>query len=193
MNFIKKTICIAAIAASVGAQASAPASISEVESNDTIATAQDLGSLVSGSEVNVIGLRFDFAPFLNSSVDYYKFSTASTLNFTFSVATRLGPTGGNDPMVGLFNSTGYLIDMNDDISDSNYDSLLTRSISAGTYYVAVTGYNQYLDNDFSGNGDKNWSYVLTISAAPVPEPESYAMLLAGLGIIGAVARRRKAG
>lgn len=27
--------------------------------------------------------------------------------------------------------------------------------------------------------------------APVPEPETYAMLLAGLGIIGAVARRRK--
>lgn len=29
-------------------------------------------------------------------------------------------------------------------------------------------------------------------AAPVPEPETYAMLLAGLGLIGAAARRRKA-
>ncbi|MBK9347843.1 MAG: PEP-CTERM sorting domain-containing protein [Burkholderiales bacterium] len=28
--------------------------------------------------------------------------------------------------------------------------------------------------------------------APVPEPETYAMLLAGLGVMGAVARRRKA-
>jgi len=26
--------------------------------------------------------------------------------------------------------------------------------------------------------------------APVPEPETYAMLLAGLGVMGAVARRR---
>lgn len=29
-----------------------------------------------------------------------------------------------------------------------------------------------------------------VQAAPVPEPESYAMFLAGLGIIGAVAKRR---
>lgn len=33
---------------------------------------------------------------------------------------------------------------------------------------------------------------LELSAAPIPEPESYAMLLAGLGVLLAVARRRKA-
>lgn len=191
MNSIKKAICIAAIAASAGAQASGTF---EAESNDTIDTAQNLGSLVSGSETNVFGLRFDLLEG-GSSVDYYKFSTASTLSLTFSVATKFGPAGGNDPMVGLFSSSGTLIDMNDDIDsfNLNYDSLLTRSVSAGTYYVAVTGYNEDVDNDFSGAGDKNWSYVLSISAAPVPEPESYAMFLAGLGIIGTVARRRKAG
>jgi hypothetical protein len=33
----------------------------------------------------------------------------------------------------------------------------------------------------------------TITLAPVPEPETYAMLLAGLGLMGVIARRRKAG
>jgi hypothetical protein len=32
----------------------------------------------------------------------------------------------------------------------------------------------------------------TMGVAAVPEPETYAMLLAGLGLVGAVARRRSA-
>jgi len=37
-----------------------------------------------------------------------------------------------------------------------------------------------------------YSFDVTPVATPVPEPESYAMLLAGLGLVGVVARRRKA-
>ena len=61
----------------------------------------------------------------------------------------------------------------------------------------------FLSGSFSGAGVGNsangpiTSYVLTnitsglvVSAAPVPEPETYAMLLAGLCLLSAVARRR---
>jgi hypothetical protein len=33
---------------------------------------------------------------------------------------------------------------------------------------------------------------LTLTTAPVPEPETYALLIAGLGVVAAVARRRRA-
>ena len=40
------------------------------------------------------------------------------------------------------------------------------------------------------NSSTDWSRVVLV-AAPVPEPETYALLLAGLGMVGTMARRRK--
>lgn len=63
---------------------------------------------------------------------------------------------------------------------------LTRSplntpitLSAGSYML-----------DFSGNAKDDGAVSLTATVAPVPEPASYAMFLAGIGVIAAVARRR---
>lgn len=42
----------------------------------------------------------------------------------------------------------------------------------------------------SGTAATGASYSGSIVAAPVPEPEAYGMLLAGLGMMGAIARRR---
>ena len=47
----------------------------------------------------------------------------------------------------------------------------------GTYWFKLSGYGEAA------------SYTVTL--APVPEPETYALLLAGLGLMGAVARRRQ--
>jgi len=41
-------------------------------------------------------------------------------------------------------------------------------------------------------GDLNPKSPLIVLTAPVPEPETYAMLLAGLGLVGAMVRRRRA-
>jgi len=49
--------------------------------------------------------------------------------------------------------------------------------------------------DLYGGGDLNYSdfvfLVSNVSATPVPEPETCAMLLAGLGMVGVMARRRR--
>lgn len=54
---------------------------------------------------------------------------------------------------------------------------------AGDYFIHIAGVA-------TGSGSYNGNVSLV---SPVPEPETYGMLLAGLGMIGFVARRRKLG
>jgi hypothetical protein len=57
----------------------------------------------------------------------------------------------------------------------------TGSLPTGSYFIEVTGY---------GAGTKGGSYSFIASAVPVPEPETWAMLVAGLGLVGLQLRRR---
>lgn len=72
---------------------------------------------------------------------------------------------------GWMNSPGHKAN----ILDASY-----KSIGIGYYALAGSTYGTYWTQDFG-----------TLSALPVPEPENYAMLLLGLGMIGAVAKRRR--
>lgn len=47
--------------------------------------------------------------------------------------------------------------------------------------------------DIPGNAGNGWSHSSIYTAAPVPEPETYALMLAGLGLVGFAVRRRKLG
>ena len=64
-------------------------------------------------------------------------------------------------------------------------SFANTATPIGSYFFRVTG--------ASPNGvsvGAAYSGSISVAAAPVPEPESYAMLLAGLGVMGAIAVRR---
>ena len=70
--------------------------------------------------------------------------------------------------------------------DSNPYSLLAgTNIGDGDNTIALA----YKLGDIAAGKQATVSYVYDL-AAPVPEPETYAMLLAGLGLMGAIARRR---
>jgi hypothetical protein len=57
------------------------------------------------------------------------------------------------------------------------------SLTAGDYKLTFAGTAPAV-----GQGTGFYSAALTVS--PVPEPESYAMMLAGLAVMGAIARKR---
>lgn len=60
-------------------------------------------------------------------------------------------------------------------------SLRANNLAAGSYYFAVAG---------NATGTLGGIYNFTTNTAPVPEPETYALMLAGLGLLGFVGKRR---
>lgn len=65
---------------------------------------------------------------------YFTVTTAGT----YTIET----TGSGDTVMGLFDSNGELIEMNDDISSSNRNARISRTLSAGTYFVGVMSYDE---------------------------------------------------
>lgn len=59
------------------------------------------------------------------------------------------------------------------------------NLAAGTYALNVLGFA-------TGNAGGFYAGGMIATTAPVPEPETYALLLAGLGVVGFMAARRKA-
>jgi hypothetical protein len=110
------------------------------------------------------------------------------------------------PIVSLFNAdTGRLIAYTD-LTGNSSDSLIPVSLTGGNYIATVTQYDSFPTNyslsegfdgsfntDFEGY-DPHWALDILnvenaslgasyISPSPIPEPETYAMLLAGLGLL----------
>lgn len=109
-------------------------------------------------------------------------------DFIFSLAAPVGSFG---LQIGATNSAQTL---------SAYDSgnNLLGSVAIPNQVSSLPyPYTGFYTLNYSGiskvvltGSNSDWIAVDNVTAA-VPEPESYAMLLAGLGIMGAVARRRR--
>ena len=164
----------------------------------------------------------------DNDVQLFSFSVGATSTVTLRTWSYAGGTnaastaiarGGFDPILALFDSTGLLLNQNDDggssvaadaVTGAHYDTYLSSTLAAGAYTVSVMQYANFaigpnLSNGFSGSGttnfrdatgnlrDSHWAFdILNVNVATVPgvpEPETYALMALGLGAIGMMRRR----
>jgi hypothetical protein len=140
--------------------------------------------LTPASESNVFGT------FGSASLYSYSLSFATALDsFTF---TRVGTI---QAWMSAWSATAY--SASNTILGSVGESNLTGHFGAPSATFSLFGggidHIVFTDNafNFAGTNARFDNFVLDQVAAPIPEPETYAMLLAGLGLLGFEARRRK--
>ena len=123
-------------------------------------------------------------------------SFEDTINFSIASASTLSGTASNLVLsfgnFSVLNISNLMVNVwNNSHPDGNvwYGSFAGNTQTytfnlpaAGNYHVDITGIAE---------GASGGTYGIALSAAPVPEPETFAMLLAGLGLVGTIARRRK--
>ena len=128
--------------------------------NNTLASAEELGSLSSGSDVNLSAQIVTVQPGNNPDFDFFTFSLADPGTVSIKILTS------GDTVLGLFNNSGDLLDSN---SSPGNSSLTASFLSAGTYSISVSRSPSLPENGgiFSNSSISAFdlSYTLGVSVA----------------------------
>lgn len=136
------------------------------------------------------GDSFDAGNSGNTFADRFTFTVTGTIgqNLDAIVASisRDQDIGLDITGLWLFNGNDTLLSQGTSLQSGATDvwSVAGGNLSAGDYYIRVNG---------TIVSDDGASFGGAMMLVPVPEPEAYGMMLGGLGILGFLARHRKAG
>ncbi len=120
------------------------------------------------------------------SGDFVAYANTTQLDISFASASVFDGAYFS----GTSNSTATF---NLFLGNSQVASSSTLTVSSGPLWLS-SGYTGQVDRVRLVIGGSNQHWVMddfTFHAASVPEPESYALMLAGLGVVGGVAARRR--
>jgi hypothetical protein len=96
----------------------------------------------------------------------------SVLNLENGSVSLFREAGATDTLIGSYTFDGT--------TGSTWHTM--SGLTAGDYYYQITG---------NATGSLGGFYSITSTVTAVPETVTYAMLLAGLGVVGSLYRRRK--
>lgn len=174
------------------------AAISSPSFAATLSFSPAASSAVPGGGFDVDLLISDLGTSQLGSFDFVINYDPAVLSFgTYDLGSQLGNLGLGEAFDLSTGATGsgtlhlgevsFLADLS---SQASSFSLATLHFTVSGSGSSALGYGNVTLGDALGN---SLDATLTAgSVAAVPEPETYAMFLAGLGLMGAIARRRRA-
>ncbi len=112
--------------------------------------------------------------------------------YTFTIPAGSDGSGASNVIsLGATNVIFTLFKLVDTVSATTWSGVTGGTTSSLSFSGGATpgSYTLYVDG-YKVTPALSGSYAGNISISPVPEPETYAMLLAGLGLLGLSARRR---
>ena len=182
-NSFKLKLVAAAVLMASGV---AHAGIANVSGDGSVANPYQMG--VIGASPSVLAVTVTGSP--GSFFDEFANFTIPTLSTTSGSANTYSLNIGGlnvveitDLVVEVWNSTHPLGTFLFDTFSGNNATNLIGDLAAGQYHLDISGN--------LGSTASLGQYSVALQAIPVPEPETYAMLLAGLGLVAFSVRRRK--
>jgi PEP-CTERM motif len=205
MKRILSAIALAAMAASASAQVTfsggTDQAISGIFDPSGTVSAQTGGKRDATLSTSAGVLTATFLGFEAQDTDTYTFTAASGTMSNKTAVADVTKIFGN-VAAGLLNFT--FMDTFTGASVGNggggggtgmFDTFMVFGTGTGTSFVPYTKgglYDLVLGFNDSAQVDGDYDdFVVGLKVAAVPEPETYALLLAGLGAVGFIARRRR--
>ena len=140
------------------------------------------GNFVTGGTISNYNGNYSLATLQNTSLSDsgYGYSAFFQITGTYSSASTFAGSITHDDGASLYTDSGTIFQR------ANPTTAVTENftLAAGTH-------NFTLDYVEANGSPSVLQIIFPSDVQPVPEPETYAMLLAGLGLMGFTARRRK--
>lgn len=149
--------------------------------NATYTSTYNIGTLTATPYSNVATVSGGFSDRYNFSI----LAPSTTAGSAVTLDLNLGNLGFHVSglSLDLYSAGGSLYDTDTVTGPTDTAVSVNATLATGNYFFRVQGTG-------NGNNTGKGMYAFTAAATPVPEADTYALMLAGLGLVGFAVSRR---